>query len=46
MRRHFTVRQALDQIFASDGEEIEAELEIEEDVSELEDNIDPDFDPL
>ena len=45
MRRQFTVREALNQTFESDEEEIEAELETEGEVLEPEDNIDPDFDP-
>ena len=43
--RQFTVREALHQFFESDEEEIEVEPEREEDVSVMEENIDPDFDP-
>ena len=43
--RRFSVREALDLFFQTDEEGIEVEPEIEEDVSEIEDNTDPDFDP-
>ncbi|CAB1423552.1 unnamed protein product [Pleuronectes platessa] len=42
--RRFSVREALDLFFQTDEDGIGVEPEIEEDVSEIEDN-DPDFDP-
>ena len=43
--RRFSVREALDLFFQTDEEGIEVEPDIEEDVSQIEDNTDPDFDP-